>query len=78
LVRELQDFRVEYTQNGTMTFNARVGQHDDLVLALAIAVWQASRIAEQPRVPMVGAVVVRVPRDDTTRMYADYNAIRGL
>jgi len=41
LVRELQDFRVEYTAAGHLTFNARAGKHDDLVLALAIAVWLA-------------------------------------
>jgi hypothetical protein len=41
LVRELQDFRVEYTAGGKLTFNARAGKHDDLVLALAIAVWVA-------------------------------------
>jgi len=41
LVRELQDFRVEYTAAGHLTFNARSGRHDDLVLALAIAVWHA-------------------------------------
>jgi hypothetical protein len=43
LVRELQDFRVRYSDNGYMTFNAREGKHDDLVLALAIAVWKAMR-----------------------------------
>jgi hypothetical protein len=41
LVRELQDFRMEYTPAGHLTFNARSGKHDDLVLALAIAVWRA-------------------------------------
>jgi hypothetical protein len=41
LVRELQDFRVEFTATGHLTFNARTGKHDDLVLALAIAVWRA-------------------------------------
>jgi hypothetical protein len=41
LVRELQDFRVEYSALGHMTFNARSGKHDDLVLALAIACWRA-------------------------------------
>jgi hypothetical protein len=41
LVRELSDFRVEYTPSGSITFNARVGRHDDLVLALAIACWRA-------------------------------------
>ena len=41
LVRELQDFRTEFTAAGHLTFNARRGKHDDLVLALAIAVWRA-------------------------------------
>jgi hypothetical protein len=41
LVRELQDFRIEFTATGHLTFNARRGKHDDLVLALAIAVWRA-------------------------------------
>src|SRR5262249_17338697 len=41
LVTELQDFRFEYTATGNLTFNARSGRHDDLVLALAIACWRA-------------------------------------
>lgn len=41
LVSELQSFRVEYTDTGYMRFNARTGAHDDLVLALAIALWRA-------------------------------------
>ncbi len=41
LVTELQDFRCEVTDNGHWTFNARSGKHDDLVLALAIALWRA-------------------------------------
>src|SRR5215472_11596013 len=40
-MRELQDFRMEFTTAGHLTFNARCGKHDDLVLALAIAVWRA-------------------------------------
>jgi hypothetical protein len=43
LVKELQDFRVRFTENGHMTFGAREGKHDDLVLALAIAVWRAQK-----------------------------------
>jgi hypothetical protein len=35
------DLRVEHTATGHLTFNARTGKHDDLVLALAIAVWRA-------------------------------------
>lgn len=42
LVGELMDFRVQYTQAGHMTFNAREGRHDDLVLALAIACYRAA------------------------------------
>jgi len=41
LVCELQDFRMDFTAAGHVTFNARSGKHDDLVLALAIAVWRA-------------------------------------
>jgi hypothetical protein len=41
LVRELADFRVQYSAAGALTFGARVGKHDDLVLALAIACWRA-------------------------------------
>lgn len=43
LVRELQDFRVNFTAAGHLTFNAREGKHDDLVLALALAAWRASK-----------------------------------
>lgn len=42
LTRELQEFRVKYTEAGNATFNAREGEHDDLVLALAIAVFGLS------------------------------------
>jgi len=43
LVRELQDFRASYSDSGRMQFGAREGAHDDLVLALAIAVWDATQ-----------------------------------
>lgn len=41
LKNELQNFRVNFTAMGNMTFAARVGAHDDLVLAVAIALWYA-------------------------------------
>jgi hypothetical protein len=41
LVNELQNFRAEYSESGYIRFNARNGKHDDLVLALAIALWKA-------------------------------------
>lgn len=41
LIRELQYFEYELTQAGNVRMNARSGQHDDLVVALALACWQA-------------------------------------
>ncbi len=42
---ELEDFRANVTDSGRWTFGARSGAHDDLVLALALALWRASRRA---------------------------------
>jgi hypothetical protein len=42
LRRELLNFRPEITRGGTETWNARSGEHDDLVLSLAMAVWYLS------------------------------------
>jgi hypothetical protein len=47
LVRELSDFRVDFTASGHMTFSARSGSHDDLLLALCIACWRA-KVADGP------------------------------
>jgi len=42
LIRELEDMRVEITPAGRETFAAwRTNQHDDLVLAVALAIWRA-------------------------------------
>ena len=41
LVAELQDFRADVTDSGYWKFGARAGKHDDLVLALAIALWRS-------------------------------------
>jgi len=44
LVKELQNFRVKITAAANETFEAwREGDHDDLVLAVAIAAWEAER-----------------------------------
>ncbi len=40
LATELQDFRASISEAGYASFGARVGKHDDLVLALALACWQ--------------------------------------
>lgn len=39
LTSELQNFQIKVTAAANETFNAREGAHDDLVLALALAVW---------------------------------------
>jgi hypothetical protein len=39
LRRELLNFRPEITRAGQETWNARSGEHDDLVFALGLAVW---------------------------------------
>ncbi len=39
LTSELQNFQVRTTAAANEVFNAREGQHDDLVLALALALW---------------------------------------
>ncbi len=36
---ELQAFRVRFTAKGRDTYAARSGEHDDLVMAVALAVW---------------------------------------
>jgi len=41
LVEELGNFRATVTESGRWTYGARSGAHDDLVLALAIALWRA-------------------------------------
>jgi hypothetical protein len=44
LVRELQQFQVRITASAHETFGVwRAGQHDDLVLAVALACWWAER-----------------------------------
>jgi hypothetical protein len=43
LKRELADFRVNVTEAGHETFNAREGAHDDLVLAVSLPVWLANQ-----------------------------------
>lgn len=43
LVEELQNFRATISEAGYARFGARSGQHDDLVLAVAIGAWWATR-----------------------------------
>jgi hypothetical protein len=49
LVDELLNYRYKITDAGNDTYGAwREGQHDDLVLALALAVWAAERFGGAP------------------------------
>jgi hypothetical protein len=41
LRQEFSEFRMRTTDSGRLAFGAREGRHDDLVLALACAVWRA-------------------------------------
>jgi hypothetical protein len=41
--RELAEFRASWTDHGNLTLNARQGQHDDTISAVALAVWGAAR-----------------------------------
>lgn len=47
LARELQDYRIDISNSGHASFNARSGQHDDLVVALGLSVGY-----EVPRPPV--------------------------
>lgn len=42
LIRELQSFQISHTDGGRAQFRARDAASDDLVLALAVAIWSAT------------------------------------
>ena len=48
LQAELGEFRMRHTAAGAAVFGAREGRHDDLVLALAVALWWGQRHARGP------------------------------
>jgi hypothetical protein len=45
--RELQEFRVSWSEAGHLRFGARQGAHDDLVLAAALAVYGATSLRNE-------------------------------
>src|SRR6185312_13620243 len=49
LAEELKDFRRHVSAAGRFTYEARTGKHDDLVLAVAIALWS---IVGKPKPPV--------------------------
>jgi hypothetical protein len=50
LKQEIADFVRSVSGAGRMRYEARTGKHDDMVMALAIAVWWLSRPKQQPTV----------------------------
>jgi hypothetical protein len=46
--QELSEFRMRHTDTGRLTFGAREGRHDDLVLALCVALWRAQERSRGP------------------------------
>jgi hypothetical protein len=44
LSEELKDFQRKVSDAGRATYNARVGAHDDLVLAVSISLWFATNM----------------------------------
>lgn len=49
---ELKDFKRKVSEAGRVTFNARSGAHDDLVLAVAIAAWYGGNRNEASQEPL--------------------------
>jgi hypothetical protein len=43
-LQELKDFERNVSDAGSATYNARVGAYDDLILAVAIALWFATNM----------------------------------
>ena len=48
LAEELRNFRVKITANAHASYNARDGEHDDLILAVALACWRATSRVSGP------------------------------
>jgi hypothetical protein len=47
LVRELAEMRVQMTSGGREKYGAKSGEHDDLVLAVSLAIWGARRLGRR-------------------------------
>jgi len=48
LARELGDFEMHVTASANLVYGARVGQHDDLVLATALAIYAGNAAFRLP------------------------------
>jgi hypothetical protein len=62
---ELQDFRRKVSAAGRFQYEARVGKHDDLVLAVAIGLWVATR--PKPQTASFGVYSNTIPNATTYR-----------
>jgi len=49
LVREMAEMRVTMTSGGREKYGARQGEHDDLVLAVALACWGVKKVWPRER-----------------------------
>jgi hypothetical protein len=64
LIREMQNYRTRITASSNEVFAAREGEHDDLLLALAIGAWYAERHPPTPpAMPMVYPFNVYNPKE---------------
>jgi hypothetical protein len=59
LKHELQNFQVKISESGFDSYNARSGAHDDLVLAVALALWLGARRGprSQPYDPIIDEAI---------------------
>jgi hypothetical protein len=55
-MKEFDNFSYEISRNGRITYNARLGYHDDIVMSHALAVWRLSDIYIEPereKIPLI-------------------------
>jgi hypothetical protein len=65
LIRELENFRVQITSEATEVFGpSREGQHDDLVISVALATWYAESVPRYRGEPILsgGGIGERVAK----------------
>ena len=53
IAREAADFEVHYSASGALQWNAKSGAHDDLIVAIALALFGASHVAGRGHITMV-------------------------
>ena len=76
LVDEMNNIQASVTDSGYWKFGVRSGKHDDLVLALAIALWRAVTLAAVKPVPIVAPEILWNPDPMPASMRAGPNPFR--